>query len=52
MSSAAVHAAEQSDAVAATIEEQVATIQEINTVAKSLSEEALSVKEVINKFNI
>lgn len=52
MSSSAVHAAEQSDAVAATIEEQVATIQEINTVAKSLSEEALSVKEVINKFNI
>ncbi|MGE7692862.1 methyl-accepting chemotaxis protein [Lysinibacillus sp. NPDC094177] len=52
MSSSAVHAAEQSDTIASTIEEQAATIQEINAVAKTLSDEAVSVKEEINKFKI
>ncbi|MGE7112357.1 methyl-accepting chemotaxis protein [Lysinibacillus sp. NPDC047702] len=52
MSNSAVQAAQQSETIASTIEEQAATIEEINAVAKSLSEEALIVKEEINKFKI
>ncbi|MFJ7731611.1 methyl-accepting chemotaxis protein [Lysinibacillus sp. NPDC097231] len=52
MSSSATHAAQQSETIASTIEEQTATIEEINAVAKSLSEEAMLVKEEINKFKI
>lgn len=52
MSSSSNYAAQQSETIASTIEEQAATLQEINAVAKALSEEAVYVKEEINKFKV
>ena len=38
--------------IAAAVEEQSATMHEISAVAKSLSENAITVQEEINKFKI
>lgn len=45
-------AAEQSNYVLGSVEEQNATMNEINSVAKSLSEGAMAVQEEINQFKI
>lgn len=45
-------AAEQSNLVLNSVEEQTATMNEINSVAKSLSEGAMVVQEEINQFKI
>lgn len=45
-------AAEQSKHVLSSVEEQTATMNEINSVAKSLSEGAMAVQEEVNKFKI
>lgn len=52
MSSSSNNAAERSEIINPAVEEQTATMFEINAVAKSLSEEALSVKDEINKFKV
>lgn len=52
MANAAVNAAEQSALLLASAEEQLATMQEINSVAKSLSEDTMVIQEEINKFNV
>lgn len=52
MAQAAKNTADQSNHVLASVEEQTATMVEINSVAKSLSEDALAIQEEINKFNV
>jgi len=52
MAQAANNAAEQSSLILASAEEQSATIFEINSVAKSLSEDAMTIHEEISKFNV
>ena len=50
MAQQANNAAEQSTLVLSSVEEQTATMHEINAVAKSLSEDAMTVNEEINRF--
>ena len=52
MANAANIAAEQSGLVLASVEEQVATMNEINDVAKSLNEGAMAIHKEINQFKI
>ncbi|WP_159083063.1 MULTISPECIES: methyl-accepting chemotaxis protein [unclassified Lysinibacillus] len=52
MAQAANNAAQQSSLVLASVEEQTATMHEINSVAKSLSEGAMAIHEEINQFKI
>ena len=52
LASAASGATEQSNVVLAAAEEQTATMNEINDVARALNEDALAIQEEINKFNI
>lgn len=52
MAQAANIAADQSGIVLAAVEEQAATMHEINDVAKSLSEGAMAIHEEINQFKI
>ena len=52
MAQASNTAAEESRVVLNATEEQAATMHEINAVAKSLSEEAMTIQEDINRFQI
>ena len=52
MATSSNETAEQSSHVLAFVEEQTATMQEINDVAKSVSEGALTIQEEINRFKI
>lgn len=52
MAQSANIAAEESGVVLAAVEEQVATMQEINSVSKSLSEGALAMQDEINRFQV
>ncbi|MFJ7408912.1 MULTISPECIES: methyl-accepting chemotaxis protein [unclassified Lysinibacillus] len=52
MSSVAKNAAQQSELIAAAIKEQTSIIQDVNAVAKSLSDEATTLQEEINKFKV
>ena len=52
MASSSNNAAEQAEFINGAVEKQVTSIVEINTVAKSLSEEAMAVKGEINKFKV
>ena len=52
MASAANQTSHQSNTIAAAIEEQTATIHEINSVAKSLTDNALTVQQEINQFKV
>ena len=52
MAHAANSAADETSVVLASVEEQTATMQEINDVAKSLSEGAMSIQEQVNQFRI
>jgi len=52
MANAANMAAEQSSLIQASVEEQSATMHEINSVAKSLSEGAMTVQEETNRFKV
>ena len=52
MANSANSTAEQSSHVLAFVEEQTATMQEINEVAKSVSEGTMTIQEEINRFKI
>lgn len=52
MAQSATTVAEESSVILAAVEEQTATMHEINSVAKSLSEGALAVNEEINRFKV
>ncbi|OCS90580.1 methyl-accepting chemotaxis protein [Caryophanon latum] len=52
MSESAKHASKESALIAAASEEQVATMSEINGVAKTLTEGALTVQEQLNRFKV
>ena len=44
--------AEDSSTVLASTEEQMATMEEINAVAKTLSEDAMALQEEVNRFKV
>lgn len=52
MATLAIHAADQSNAVYASVEEQTASLNEINDVAKSLNEGSLILQEEISQFKV
>lgn len=52
MAQALSASAEDSSTVLASTEEQMATMEEINAVAKSLSEDAMALQEEVSRFKV
>lgn len=52
MAQAATTVAEESSVILAAVEEQTATMHEINSVAKALSEGAMTLNEEVNRFKV